>query len=112
MWSVLLSALQCSEYESSIIPNHFGRPTIDWKDRDALLMLTRVLLWHYHSLHFQLPPDHLCPTVRSNNMMMRKRAGGLEREGGKGRGSGRVMRTKKERRSGSRRKQEKEAGEG
>ncbi|RYR28340.1 hypothetical protein Ahy_B01g052460 isoform A [Arachis hypogaea] len=45
-----------------------ARPFLDWTDFNATRELTRVLLLHDHSLHWQIPDGHLCPTVpnRSN----------------------------------------------
>jgi 23S rRNA A1618 N6-methylase RlmF len=72
-FAMLAQTYPDSAFSAKLIP--YGKPThtqtgkemqrvrVDWKDPEAQLALTQVLLKHDFGLEFTMPPGHLCPPV-------------------------------------------------
>ena len=53
------------EFAKHVRPGVRGASQIDWSSPEALVALTRTLLWQDFGLRWQLPEGRLCPTVPS-----------------------------------------------
>jgi methyltransferase len=51
------------DFKKFVTSNEKGKPWIDFKDTDALRLLTTLLLQEDYGLKVELPPDRLVPTL-------------------------------------------------
>lgn len=51
------------EFQQHIIENEKGKPVLDFKNPDAVRVLTTCLLQEDYGLKIDLPPDRLVPTI-------------------------------------------------
>lgn len=53
------------DFAQHVRPGGGGSSQIDWSSSEAVVALTRTLLWQHFGLRWHLPPGRLCPTVPS-----------------------------------------------
>lgn len=51
------------EFKRHVVDNHKGKPVLDFKNPDAVRVLTTCLLQEDYGLKIEIPPDRLVPTL-------------------------------------------------